>query len=771
LTAWTGALLLACANGLWGASIPGLFSTGVDDSGALLGEEQLDPHYQITISPDPAFPGPDAMTLLPGFPVGPWVEEGPSSRWIAPQAAQGTGNEPGIYTYSTSFDLTGLDPATAQITGLIGTDDGLAGVRLNGVPLVGITSAGFQTLTEFTIPVGSPFADGVNTLEFDISNGGTALNPTGLRVEMTGRATGPGEAPEILEPPLASTVVVGDRTSFTVDAVGTPPLTYEWRLNNAAIQGATGATYSLEDVTLEDAGDYSVLVANASGSVTSIVAALTVLVPFPGIYNTGVDDNRDVLPDGELDPHYRLIVNAEFPGSQDAYVQSLIPSPPWVANSDRSRWIGPFTDPNGGAGQYVYELLLDLTGYEPLTAFLAGNWATDDGGSLFLNGADTGFRSPGFSSFSFFNLTNGFVAGTNRLEFRLENSGINPTGLRVENLRGTADEGTTTESAPRIVTQPRDSTNVMATEVSFVVVADGTQPFEYQWFRNDAAVTGATNSSLTLTQVTAAVAGNYRVRVSNRLGETNSAPARLTVIEPLLGVFNTGVDATGAALPTGEPDPHYLLLSGPDSAFPGPALFATAGPIPPWLENDEDSAWIAPRPDGSANLAPGSYRYRLIFRIDNPDEVETAAITANVGTDDGNGGIFLNGVAVSFGGSGFGAFTPLDIPAGSGFVEGLNTLDFVVNNGGADINPSGLRVDDSVLSGVTVIQQPTLSVTLSGLMLRIAWPVTATGFRLQQTSALPGGWTDSALTVTVEGNENVATVTPDAGALFLRLAQ
>src|SRR5690606_17289496 len=181
--------------------------------------------------------------------------------------------------------------------------------------------------------------------------------------------------------------------------------------------------------------------------------------------------------------------------------------------------------------------------------------------------------------------------------------------------------------------------------------------------------------------------------------------------------------------------------------------------------NDDDSAWIAPRPDNSANLAPGSYRYRLIFRIDNPDEVDTAAITANVGTDDGTGGVFLNGISIPFGGSGFGAFTPLDIPPGSGFVAGLHTLDFVVNNGGADINPSGLRVDDIVLSGVTVIDQPELTVTLSGSMIRIAWPVTATEFRLQQTSALPGGWTDSTLTVTVEGNENVVTLEPDAGAL------
>ena len=117
---------------------------------------------------------------------------------------------------------------------------------------------------------------------------------------------------------------------------------------------------------------------------------------------------------------------------------------PWIQNSSKSKWIGPALDTDGAAaGNYSYQLTVDLTGYDPRTAFLAGSWAADDSGSIFLNGVDTGFSGTNyFVSFSTFTLTNGFVSGTNLIEFRVGNGG-SWTGLRVENLRGAALTGVT----------------------------------------------------------------------------------------------------------------------------------------------------------------------------------------------------------------------------------------------------------------------------------------------------------------------------------------
>ena len=767
-------LLMACAPWLQAAPIPRLFNTGVDDGGNLLSNNVVDPHYAMTASADPDFPGPNAFTLLPGFPVGPWIAEGPNSRWIAPQANQSSGNQPGIYTFKTTFDLTGFDPATARITGQLATDNGLEAVRLNGTDLTGITSAGFATFTSFAIPLGSPFVPGTNTLEFDVSNAGATVNPAGFRVEMSGIATGQGERPSILTQPESQTVIVGDLVTFSVEAIGSPPLSYEWRFNNAPIPGGTNDSYTLTGVTANKAGDYSVVVSNTAGQTNSTNATLTVLVPFPGIYNTGLSSNRTVLDDGLVDPHYKLVVNPNDPTSSDSVVEdsTLFPivNGPWIQNSSKSKWIGPALDTSAAAaGSYSYQLALDLTAYLADTAFLAGSWATDNGGSLFLNGADTGYKSAGFTAFSTFTLTNGFVSGANVLEFRVNNDAAGYAGLRVENLRGTARQGVVSQSPPFIVVQPQGATRVITEDVTFTVVADGTPPFSYQWSHDGAVLDGKTNTSLMLSPITVADAGGYRARVSNALGSTNSAVARLVVIQPELGVFNTGVHSTGAALGDGQPDPHYVLISSADPTYPGPIVYApTNAPFPAWFANDENSRWITPRADAS-EVAPGSYRYRLIFTIDYSNEVATAAITANVGTDDG-GSVFLNQSDVGFVSGGFGGLTPLIIPEGTGFfVPGVNTLDFVVNNGGAAANPSGLRVDDLVITGVTL--PPVLTVSFSGGSIQTAWPTNATGFILQETSTLPGGWTNSSVSVFVQGDRSVATVIPGGNAKFYRLVK
>jgi len=281
-----------------------------------------------------------------------------------------------------------------------------------------------------------------------------------------------------------------------------------------------------------------------------------------------------------------------------------------------------------------------------------------------------------------------------------------------------------------------------------------------------------TNASFTLSPLTVADAGGYRVRISNSLGSTNSQVAQLVVIQPQFGVFNTGVDPTGALLEDGQPEPHYVLISSADLTYTGPTAYAPGAslPIPPWVTNGPNSRWITPRPDG-VDASPGAYHYRLFFSL-NSDDVTTASITGSVATDDGNGGIFLNGNPVEFGTSGFTAYTDLSIPAGSPFLAGLNTLDFFVNNGGSAANPTGLRVDNLVLSGATeppATVAPLLAVSQSGNDTRIAWPVSATGFVLQETSALPGGWGDSSASIAVVGNLNVAVIAPTGTARFYRL--
>jgi outer membrane protein assembly factor BamB len=123
------------------------------------------------------------------------------------------------------------------------------------------------------------------------SVGGLANSPWPMfhqNVRHTGRAEGlPLWPPAIILHPHSRTNAIGTPARFTVTALGTAPLTYQWRKNGnnlsdgGNISGAATATLDLTAVKFADAGEYSVVVANAAGSATSEVAMLAVIPAVP----------------------------------------------------------------------------------------------------------------------------------------------------------------------------------------------------------------------------------------------------------------------------------------------------------------------------------------------------------------------------------------------------------------------------------------------------------------------------------------------------------
>jgi len=72
-------------------------------------------------------------------------------------------------------------------------------------------------------------------------------------------------------------VTVGQTATFSVMAAGTTPLSYQWQMGTTAITGATSATYTTPAATSAESGSqFSVVVSNAVGSMTSNPATLTV---------------------------------------------------------------------------------------------------------------------------------------------------------------------------------------------------------------------------------------------------------------------------------------------------------------------------------------------------------------------------------------------------------------------------------------------------------------------------------------------------------------
>ncbi len=76
--------------------------------------------------------------------------------------------------------------------------------------------------------------------------------------------------------PVNQALVVGNATTFTTVAAGTPPFSYVWMKDGDILEGANENAITINPVTLADAGMYSVVVTGPNGTVTNHAAlALT----------------------------------------------------------------------------------------------------------------------------------------------------------------------------------------------------------------------------------------------------------------------------------------------------------------------------------------------------------------------------------------------------------------------------------------------------------------------------------------------------------------
>ena len=107
-----------------------------------------------------------------------------------------------------------------------------------------------------------------------------ASDSTSIRVATWGRGVWEiaiPVAPSILTPPASVTAVVGHMATFTIRAVGSGTLIYQWKKNGSAISGATDSTYTTPALALADNGaTFSCDVTNSVSTVSSASATLTV---------------------------------------------------------------------------------------------------------------------------------------------------------------------------------------------------------------------------------------------------------------------------------------------------------------------------------------------------------------------------------------------------------------------------------------------------------------------------------------------------------------
>ena len=105
--------------------------------------------------------------------------------------------------------------------------------------------------------------------------------------------------PVITKQPTNQTASLFADATFRVTVTGVAPLSYQWRFNDGDLIGKTSTAMTVTNVQRLNTGNYSVIVTNLSGSVTSQVATLTI-TPFNSMYFFGFSwtDTRGILPDG-----------------------------------------------------------------------------------------------------------------------------------------------------------------------------------------------------------------------------------------------------------------------------------------------------------------------------------------------------------------------------------------------------------------------------------------------------------------------------------------
>lgn len=191
-----------------------------------------------------------------------------------------------IVTQGTSFSLSsGATFASNPLTNAwyLGSTNGafVAGSRENGTPIVGIATNVFAA------------TNGIATLEVNNIQSGT--NYISTWSDQAGAITNYITVVEVITAPTNRTVLVGSNATFTVGATGNQPPTYQWQffstnlVNSAHYGGVTTATLSITNVTAADAGVYSCVVTNASGSVV-VAATLTVSFGYPPYEFSNVTD-------------------------------------------------------------------------------------------------------------------------------------------------------------------------------------------------------------------------------------------------------------------------------------------------------------------------------------------------------------------------------------------------------------------------------------------------------------------------------------------------
>jgi hypothetical protein len=332
-----------------------------------------------------------------------------------------------------------------------------------------------------------------------------------------------GLAEVTLEPTFRLTVPTNRNTiatssvSFSAVVTGLPPLAYKWYKDGKLLPDKTNRICTLVGAQASDAGSYTLLVSNAFGSVTGLVATLEVLPLTPPSVLAGPFTNQ-------ANDHLYYLLNSSAWVEAEAAAVSLGGHLATVRNQTEQDWIYNMFATYGGRPRHLHIGLHDpdprhnstienerklefvwVSG-EPVTYV---NWHPTEPNNAWDSEFHVNMLNPAVQNYA-----TGFPGLWND---QWDHHGHVASGV-VEII-----------VSPSIAKQPTGQWTLPGSNVVFSVDATGSKPLAYQWLLNGTNLPGATSAVLSLEKVTSREAGSYVAVVSNSAGTVTSVPAVLDV--------------------------------------------------------------------------------------------------------------------------------------------------------------------------------------------------------------------------------------------------
>ena len=495
----------------------------------------------------------------------------------------------GAYEYAPSAPSTNPPVITVQPKGVTNSTTGgfLLSVTATGSSLTyqwrtnGVAISGASSFTYSQVPATTNQSGSYDVIITNLY--GAVTSSPAVSVLITNV---PPTAPSITAQPQSQSVAIGATATFSVTASGTAPLSYQWRANGVNISGATSSSYSLANCQLSNSGtNFSVVVTNSAGSVTSSSALLTVssqtTANITFVQPTGQDSGVAgyttlTMPFSSTNTAGNFIIAGVLtPTASTTTISDTKGNTYTLATSSTISWasytlrIYYATNIAGGANSVIvgvnpagsYEQIaigeyknvatfapLDVSAIAsgtggtapatlsvgPMTTTTAGDliviFAQDQSGVLtagtgFTNRADYGTVLSDRTQ-----TTPGSITGT-----VLDSAGSDPFLLIMAAFKPAQVPSAGT--APTITSQPVGYTNYVGSSFTLSLIASGTAPISYQWFRGNLVnwtnITGATNTTYSVPTATTNSSGWYSCFVSNSLGSVYANTNYVSINEPI----------------------------------------------------------------------------------------------------------------------------------------------------------------------------------------------------------------------------------------------